>query len=314
MRCKASLQDMPKDLDRMRSGLAIKPSGPDAARCSDMLDIQKPDQKMVIPPSGCCWHNAKDCKQMYLLRKLSAHEGLIRCSTAVELLRRRTSTLVSCFILLRDLLAALPALAAALQPAQAALLCTMCSTFENRAFADMLAAVNEVIDEVGCGLVSGPAMFWSHASCMFRTSASCRHDSLLLLLLNSAVGFVQVQRQHLLGHMPQDVQASKAAFVNKTQQCFAVRGQVCCTRRAVIQSGSSFGSLIDLVILQWHTLLLRCDESHAQMHIGVGQVDGFLDLARSIFCRLTEQIQDMAESLRTELQLPSLKVLCNKAH
>jgi hypothetical protein len=38
------------------------------------------------------------------------------------------------------------------------------------------------------------------------------------------------------------------------------------------------------------------------------QVDGFLDLARSIFCRLTEQIHDMAESLRTELELPSLKV------
>ena len=33
MRRKASLQDMPKDLDRVRSGLAIKPSGPDAARC-----------------------------------------------------------------------------------------------------------------------------------------------------------------------------------------------------------------------------------------------------------------------------------------
>lgn len=39
-------------------------------------------------------------------------------------------------------------------------------------------------------------------------------------------------------------------------------------------------------------------------------MDGFLDLARSIFCRLTEQIHDMAESLRTELQLPALKVQC----
>lgn len=60
----------------------------------------------------------------------------------------------------------------------------------------------------------------------------------------------------------QDVQASKASFINKTQQCFAVRGAV----------------------------------------------DGFLDLARSIFCRLTEQIHDMAEALKTELELPSLKV------
>ena len=42
------------------------------------------------------------------------------------------------------------------------------------------------------------------------------------------------------------------------------------------------------------------------------QVDGFLDLARSIFCRLTEQIHDMAESLRTELGLPTLKVLWDK--
>ena len=41
----------------------------------------------------------------------------------------------------------------------------------------------------------------------------------------------------------------------------------------------------------------------------VGQVDGFLDLARSIFCRVTEQIHNMAESLRTELELPSLKAL-----
>lgn len=38
-------------------------------------------------------------------------------------------------------------------------------------------------------------------------------------------------------------------------------------------------------------------------------MDGFLDLARSIFCRLTEQIHDLAESLRTQLELPSLKVL-----
>lgn len=73
-------------------------------------------------------------------------------------MHRRTSTLVSCFILLRDLLAALPALAATLQAAQAALLCTMRSTYENHAFADMLAAVNEVIDEVGI-LIPSPAMF-----------------------------------------------------------------------------------------------------------------------------------------------------------
>ena len=131
-------------------------------------------------------------------------------------MHRRTSTLVSCFILLRDLLAALPALAAALQPAQAALLCTMRSTFENGAFADMLAAVNEVIDEVSCVCVDCPAVSCCCTFCTSCTLASSRKRS-LLLLLSPAVS---------IGHVLQDVQASKAAFVNKTQQCFAVRGQV----------------------------------------------------------------------------------------
>ncbi len=59
------------------------------------------------------------------------------------------STLIGSFILLRDCLALLPGLAAALQPAQGRLLGTMRSTFEHRAFDKILTEVNQVIDEVG---------------------------------------------------------------------------------------------------------------------------------------------------------------------
>ena len=62
--------------------------------------------------------------------------------------RRRISTLISSFILLRDTLALLPALAAALEPAQSQLLGVMRSTFQHRAFRDILDQVSEVIDEV----------------------------------------------------------------------------------------------------------------------------------------------------------------------
>lgn len=38
------------------------------------------------------------------------------------------------------------------------------------------------------------------------------------------------------------------------------------------------------------------------------QVNGFLDLARNLFCRLTEQIHELAGELREQLGLPHLKV------
>ena len=59
----------------------------------------------------------------------------------------------------------------------------------------------------------------------------------------------------------QDAQASKAAFVNRTQQCFAVRAGP----------------------------------------------DGLLGLARAMFCRLTEQIHQLADRYRDEFALPGLK-------
>lgn len=138
---------------------------------------------------------------------------------------RRTSILISSFILLRDTLAALPALAGALQGGQAALLATMRGTFGHRAFADMLAAVNEVIDEVGTAV----------RGFRFRSAASTLQSSAGLSFLCPVIhtaGHVHVKRQSMIHdkqgtlHALQDVQASKAAFVNKTQQCFAVRGKV----------------------------------------------------------------------------------------
>jgi hypothetical protein len=118
---------------------------------------------------------------------LSNTNGSSQSWTYIDVMHRRTSTLVSCFILLRDLLAALPALAAALQPAQATLLCTMRSTFENGAFADMLAAVNEVIDEVRCVSVDCPAV---SCCCAFLQllHASIVQTRSLLLLLSPAIG------------------------------------------------------------------------------------------------------------------------------
>lgn len=60
----------------------------------------------------------------------------------------------------------------------------------------------------------------------------------------------------------QDVQSSKTTFINKTQQCFAVR------------SG----------------------------------VDGILDLARSTFCRVTEQVHELVDTYKTEHGFEALKV------
>lgn len=60
----------------------------------------------------------------------------------------------------------------------------------------------------------------------------------------------------------QDVKSSKTAFINRTQQCFAVKGGV----------------------------------------------DGFLDLARSAFCRITEQIHQLAEQYRSQPGTTGLSV------
>jgi len=60
----------------------------------------------------------------------------------------------------------------------------------------------------------------------------------------------------------QDVKSSKTTFINRTQQCFAVR------------SG----------------------------------VDGILDLARSTFCRVTEQVHELVDKYKTEYGLDALKV------
>ena len=64
-------------------------------------------------------------------------------------------------------------------------------------------------------------------------------------------------------HVPwQDARSAKAAFANRTQQCFAVKGAV----------------------------------------------NDLLDLARSTFCRLTEEIHRLADKYREEHALPHLKV------
>ncbi len=60
----------------------------------------------------------------------------------------------------------------------------------------------------------------------------------------------------------QDVKSSKTSFINRTQQCFAVK------------SG----------------------------------VDGILDLARSTFCRVTEQVHELVDKYKTEYGLDALKV------
>ncbi len=60
----------------------------------------------------------------------------------------------------------------------------------------------------------------------------------------------------------QDVKSSKTSFINRTQQCFAVR------------SG----------------------------------VDGILDLARSTFCRVTEQVHELVDKYKSEYKLDALKV------
>ena len=60
----------------------------------------------------------------------------------------------------------------------------------------------------------------------------------------------------------QDVKSSKTTFINRTQQCFAVR------------SG----------------------------------VDSILDLARSTFCRVTEQVHELVDKYKTEYGMEALKV------
>lgn len=60
----------------------------------------------------------------------------------------------------------------------------------------------------------------------------------------------------------QDVKSSKATFINRTQQCFAVK------------SG----------------------------------VDGILDLARSTFCRVTEQVHELVDKYKTDCGIDTLKV------
>lgn len=60
----------------------------------------------------------------------------------------------------------------------------------------------------------------------------------------------------------QDVKSSKTTFINRTQQCFAVR------------SG----------------------------------VDGILDLARSTFCRVTEQVHELVDKYKAEYGMDALKV------
>ncbi|DBA95622.1 TPA: hypothetical protein ACH3X3_013469 [Trebouxia sp. C0006] len=62
--------------------------------------------------------------------------------------------------------------------------------------------------------------------------------------------------------LDEDVKSSKTSFINRTQQCFAVK------------SG----------------------------------VDGILDLARSTFCRVTEQVHELVDKYKTEYGLDALKV------
>ena len=60
----------------------------------------------------------------------------------------------------------------------------------------------------------------------------------------------------------QDVKSSRTTFINRTQQCFAVK------------SG----------------------------------VDGILDLARSTFCRVTEQVHELVDKYKTDYGMDALKV------
>ena len=62
--------------------------------------------------------------------------------------------------------------------------------------------------------------------------------------------------------MLQDVKSSKTTFINRTQQCFAVK------------SGA----------------------------------DGVLDLARSTFCRVTEQVHELVDKYKTDYGMEALKV------
>lgn len=63
--------------------------------------------------------------------------------------------------------------------------------------------------------------------------------------------------------LDKDAASSRAAFVNRTQQCFAVKGGV----------------------------------------------DSFLDLARSSFCRISEDIHELAAKYRETHSMDSLKVM-----
>lgn len=81
--------------------------------------------------------------------------------------------------------------------------------------------------------------------------ASCSHPVFAELLTSiSAV-------------LDDDAQSSKAAFVNRTQQCFAVKAGV----------------------------------------------DSFLDLARTVFCRVSEEIYELAAKYKERYSMDTLKVL-----
>lgn len=66
---------------------------------------------------------------------------------------RRMATLISSLILLRDTMAALPQLAAALHGCRPLLLASLAATFSHAAFRDLLATVNTVLDEARTGSV-----------------------------------------------------------------------------------------------------------------------------------------------------------------
>ena len=189
-------------------------------------------------------------------------------------------------ILLRDVLVLLPALAQALQPAESQLLKAIHGTVEHPVFAEMQQHVEAVIDEV-CSLLSTRDDLLSNSllSCRSRSvqglgqwsvrvnsvfehvlrrdPTACAVPSRLIathtwlpLLLNHGACI-----SHSLAVL-QDARTAKSAFVNRTQQCFAVKGTV----------------------------------------------NDFLDLARSTYCRLTEEIYLLADKYREEHALPNLKV------
>ncbi len=51
-----------------------------------------------------------------------------------------------------------------------------------------------------------------------------------------------------------------------------------------------------------------CDCRTQQCFAVKGGVDGFLDIARQNFCRVTEQVHQLANQYRTEHNLPNMRV------